>query len=188
MVAAATSSGKNRGQSARSGAMKLHKSHPSQPEVGRRTDDPCRAVDWQGSAGLQDAISLQSVILKAGGLYFALTFAAGLVLGTIRVLRAVPRFGERTAGLMETPLKFVVTILAARWTAQRLVVPRGPFTRLGVGCAALALLLIAEFNVVLWIRGLTIDQYFASRDPVAGTAYLVLLGVFAIMPLLVARR
>lgn len=53
---------------------------------------------------------------------------------------------------------------------------------------ALGLLLAAEFTVVLGLRGLTIGEYFASRDPVAGTVYIVMLGVFAIMPLLVARR
>ena len=31
-------------------------------------------------------------------------------------------------------------------------------------------------------------EYVASRDPVAGMVYLVMLGVFAIMPMLVARR
>ena len=127
-------------------------------------------------------------IVKAGGLYFALVFAAGFALGSIRVLWVVPRFGERTAELMETPIMLVVTILAARWTARRLIVPPTPSTRLGVGFVALGLLLVAEFTVVLWLRGLTIAQYFASRDPVAGTVYIVMLGVFAIMPLLVARR
>jgi len=42
--------------------------------------------------------------------------------------------------------------------------------------------------VVLWLRGLTLNQYFASKDPVSGTVYYVLLGMFAIMPLLVARK
>lgn len=62
-----------------------------------------------------------------------------------------------------------------------------PFARLGIGLVALALLLVAEFPV-LWLRGLTISQYFAGRDPVAGTVYIVMLLVFATMPLLVARR
>jgi hypothetical protein len=35
---------------------------------------------------------------------------------------------------------------------------------------------------------LTIAEYFASRDPVAGTVYAVMFGVFAVMPLLVARK
>lgn len=53
-------------------------------------------------------------MLKAGALYYALVFGAGFVLGPIRVLWVVPRSGERTAELMETPIMLVVTILAAR--------------------------------------------------------------------------
>ena len=59
--------------------------------------------------------------------------------------------------------------------------------RLGVGLVALGLLLVAEFTVVLWLRGLAIGEYLASRDPVSGTVYVMMLGVFAVMPLLVAR-
>jgi len=42
--------------------------------------------------------------------------------------------------------------------------------------------------VVLLVRGLTVGEYLASRDIVSGTAYLALLVVFAVMPLLVGRR
>jgi type IV secretory pathway TrbD component len=49
-------------------------------------------------------------------------------------------------------------------------------------------MLVAEFTLVLWLRGLTIREYLASRDPVSGTVYYVILGGFSIMPLLVARR
>jgi hypothetical protein len=127
-------------------------------------------------------------ILKAGVLYFALVFGAGFVLGTIRTLWIVPRVGARMAELMETPIMLVITIFAARWTVRRLVVPSTPPARLGMGFVALGLLLVAEFTLVLWLRGLTIREYFASRDPVAGTVYYVMLAVFAVMPLLVARR
>ena len=82
----------------------------------------------------------------------------------------------------------VVTILAARWVARRLSLPPAPAARLGVGFVALGLLLTAEFGVVLWLRDLTIRQYLAGRDPVAGTVYIVMLGVFAVMPLLMRRR
>ena len=92
------------------------------------------------------------------------------------------------AELMETPIMFLVTIGAARWLVRRLTVPYTLFSRLGMGCVALSLLLVAEFTIVLWLRGLSISEYFASRDPVSGTVYYVMLGVFAIMPLLVARR
>ena len=127
-------------------------------------------------------------IFKAGVIYFALVFGAGFVLGPIRILWAVPRFGTRMAELMETPIMFVITIVSAWWLVRRLAVPSTLSSRLGMGCIALGLLLVAEFTFVLWLRGLSIGEYLASRDPVSGTVYYVMLGVFAIMPLLLARR
>jgi hypothetical protein len=118
-------------------------------------------------------------ILKAGILYFALVFGTGFVLGPIRILWAVPRFGTRVAELMETPIMLVVTILAARWIVRRLAVPPKPSSRLGMGCVGLGLMLVAEFTLVLWLRGLSISEYLASRDPVSGMVYYVMLGVFA---------
>jgi hypothetical protein len=126
--------------------------------------------------------------LKAGLLYFAIVFGAGFVLGPIRILWAVPRFRERNAELMEAPIMLVVIIVAARWVVRRLAVPPKPSDRLGVGFTALGLLLVAEFTLVLWLRGLSIREYFAGLDPVSGTVYYVMLGVFAVMPLLVARK
>jgi hypothetical protein len=127
-------------------------------------------------------------VVKAGAIYFALVFGAGFVLGTIRTLWVVPRVGARTAELMEMPIMLAVTIMAARWTVLRLAVPPVPSARLGMGCIALVLMLIAEFGFVLWIRGLSIKEYLATRDPVSGAAYYLLLMVFAIMPRLVVRR
>jgi len=127
-------------------------------------------------------------ILRAGVFYFALVFGAGFVLGTIRTLWVVAFFGTRKAEQMEMPIMLAVTIVAARWTVLRLSVPMMWSARLGMGCIALVLMLIAEFGFVLWIRGLSIKEYFATRDPVSGAAYYLLLIVFAIMPLLVARR
>ncbi len=126
--------------------------------------------------------------MKAGLLYFAAVFAAGFVLGTIRVLWIVPHTGSRIAELMETPIMLVVTILAAQWVVRRSALPPAEVTRLGVGLVALGLMLAAEFTLVLWLRGLTIGDYLASRDPISGTVYYLMLGVYAVMPLLVARR
>lgn len=128
------------------------------------------------------------LILKAGVLYFAIVFGAGFVLGSIRVLRIVPRFGERMAELMEVPIMFVVTIVSAQWIVRRLTVPFTRLSRLGMGCVALVLLLVAEFTLVFRLRDLSITEYFANRDPVSGAVYYVMLGVFAIMPLLVVRK
>ena|ERR1700730_19230381 len=127
-------------------------------------------------------------ILKAGVLYFAVVFGTGFVLGTLRTLWVVPRLGTRMAELLEMPVMLVVTIAAAWWIVRRLAVPPTPSRRLGMGGIALSLLLLAEFTVVLWVQGMSIREYLASRDPVSGTAYYVMLGGFAVMPLLVERR
>jgi hypothetical protein len=127
-------------------------------------------------------------ILKAGVLYFVVVFGAGLVLGPIRILWVVPRLGARIAELGEAPIMLVITIVAARWIVRRLAVPPTRLSRLAMGSIALSLMLIAEFTLVLWLRGLSISEYFASRDPVAASVYYAMLAIFAVMPLLMARR
>jgi len=130
----------------------------------------------------------KTLVLKAGVLYFALVFAAGFVLGIIRTLWLVPRFGARTAETRGSAHHAPVTITSALWVVRRLAVPSTRFNRLGMGGVALALLLVTEFTLVLWLRGQSIIDYVASRDPVTGTVYYLLLAVFAITPFLVARR
>ncbi|HXJ96138.1 MAG TPA: hypothetical protein VMT20_25135 [Terriglobia bacterium] len=125
--------------------------------------------------------------IKAGGLYFALVFAAGFVLGTIRTLWVVPRLGVRTAELMEQPIMLGVSILAAGWVVRRLcIAPNWP-RRLALGCIALGLMLLVEYTVVLWIRGLAIRDYFEARDPVSGAVYFITLAAFAVIPVFVGR-
>ena len=124
-------------------------------------------------------------ILKSGALYFALVFGTGFVLGTIRILLVVPRIGTRTAELIETPVMILVSFIAARWTIRPLVAQPTTTERIAIGFVALALLVIAEFTFAIWFQDLTISEYLASRDPVAGTAYVIALGLFAVMPLLV---
>lgn len=83
---------------------------------------------------------------------------------------------------------FALSILTARWVIRRFAIPRTPSKRLGVGFIALGLLLVSELSLVPWLRGLTISESLAGRDPISGTVYYVMLGIFAIMPLLVSRR
>jgi hypothetical protein len=121
-------------------------------------------------------------ILKAAAIYFALVFGAGFTLGAIRTLFVVPRFGVRVAELMEAPVMLAVIVVAARWVVRKVHTEH----RLAIGVLALGLMIAFEFTLVLWLRGLTLDQYFRDRDPVSGAVYYLLLVVFAIMPLLVS--
>jgi hypothetical protein len=127
-------------------------------------------------------------VLNMGALYFAIVFGAGFLLGPIRILWLEPRVGTRWAELTEAPIMLVVMLLATRWIVRRFRVPRTPSGRLGMGFVALALLLGAEFGLVLSLRGMTIGQYLATRDPVSGTVYYVMLLLFALLPYLYARR
>ena len=126
-------------------------------------------------------------VLKSGAVYFALVFGAGFVLGTFRVLWLVPRVGPRIAKLSESPLMLLATVLAARWVNRHLSDGTRPIARLGIGLTALALLLAAEIALGVALRGASVIETLLNRDPVSGTVYYALLGVFALMPWLLAR-
>ena len=127
-------------------------------------------------------------LLKSAVLYFATVFGAGFLLALIRIPVLVPRLGMRVAELIEMPVMLLVIFFAARWIVRRVLDPATQGARLAVGVIALSLLLLTEFSVVLWLQGLTVREAIANRDPVSGAAYASSLIVFALMPLLVARR
>lgn len=129
-----------------------------------------------------------SRVLKAAGLYFAAVFGAGVVLGTLRALWLEPQVGIRTAELIEMPFMLAVMVFAARRIVRRLSLPSCAPVRLEMGFLALALLLIAEFAVVLPLRGLSIGQYFAALDPVSGSVYYAMLVLYALLPELLQSR
>lgn len=125
--------------------------------------------------------------LKAGFLYFLLVFGTGFVLGFVRVVWLLPRLGRRMAELLEVPVMLVVIVVTARWTVRRFRLPARIPARLRVGLIALGLMLATEISVVLWLRSVTLAQCAAHGDRVAGTIYVVMLVVFAVMPALVNR-
>ena len=122
------------------------------------------------------------VAIKAGALYFGIVFAVAFILGTVRVIWIVPRIGARAAELAEMPVLLAVMIVAARHLVRRLAIPRAATTRLAMGAVALLLVLAFDFTVVLYLRGLTPKMYFETLDPVTGTAYYLVLGIFAATP------
>ena len=121
-------------------------------------------------------------ILKAGTAYFALVFGTGFVLGTVRTLWVVPRLGVRTAELLETPFMLVAIVFAAAWISRRIDNVGGSSSRVAVGVLALALLLTAEVIMGVAVLGLSFVEVFTMHDPVSGTVYYAMLGVFAWMP------
>lgn len=127
-------------------------------------------------------------ILLCSFSYFALVFLAGFVLGFIRVLLLVPEIGERYAEFLEMPLMLIVIYFSARLLVYRF--PRLPRLSgyLTVGLIAVSLLLLAEFTFVLSLRNMSLAEYFASRDPVSGSAYALSLVLYLVMPFILARK
>lgn len=125
--------------------------------------------------------------LKAGIAYFSLAFGAGFIMGAIRVPFLVPRLGERLAELLEMPFMFVVIFLAARFITQRFALPATAWVRLSTGLIALGLLLTAELLLAVVLQDRSLGEYVSSRDPISGTVYLVMLALFAAMPIFINR-
>ena len=132
-------------------------------------------------------VKLPMRVLKSAAVYFALVFGAGFVLGTIRVLWVAPRLGTRTAELLESPLMLLTTVLAACWVNRHFSLGARPASSFGVGLIALALLLAAEIGLGVVLRGGSALEVLLNKDPVSGTVYYALLGVYALMPWLLDR-
>jgi hypothetical protein len=122
-----------------------------------------------------------------GAVYFGLVLGVGFTLGIVRVLWLEPRLGERLAEFAEAPLMFVAIFFSARFVVRRFPTPRQRDYVLS-GALALFLLILVEFSVVLGLRGLSISQYMAERDPIAGGVYVFMLATFAAMPWLLGRK
>lgn len=124
--------------------------------------------------------------LRAALLYFALVMGAGFVMGCVRVPLLVPRIGARYAELAEMPFMLMAIVLAARHVVRRFVLLPRPKVRLQVGFVALVLSVGAELMLSTVLQDRSVASYVASRDPVSGSVYLVLLMVFALMPAILA--
>ena len=127
-------------------------------------------------------------LIKPALLYFGWVFGAGFVLGAIRVPLLVPRLGERYAELLEMPLMLVVIVVAARWLQQRFALTGKRLMSAAIGLLALALLLFAELLLIVVMQQRSLAEYIASRDPVSGTVYLLMLVFYAALPAILAGR
>lgn len=121
--------------------------------------------------------------LKASLAYFAGVFSIAFILGAIRVALVVEHLGERWAELLELPLILLASYGVARMCMRRF----GPFTagsRLRIGIFALVFMISAELGLN-FSMGQDLGEYISSRDPVSGSAYLLALALFSLMPLIV---
>jgi hypothetical protein len=121
-------------------------------------------------------------IFKMGTIYFAIVFTTGFVLGIIRTLWLVPHLGIRNAELLEMPFMLTAIVVAATWIGTHLDREAVGAPRIAIGVLALTLLLSAEIIVGVSLQGLSVVEVFTKHDPISGSVYYAMLGVFAAMP------
>ena len=99
---------------------------------------------------------------RAGLFYFAIIFACGFLLGTVRTLLLLPAFGPLVAVALELPVMLgLAWIVAGRLTRGRAALADAA-ARLSMGGIALALLMVAEFALAIAGVGQAPSAYAAS--------------------------
>lgn len=124
---------------------------------------------------------------KAATIYFALVFAAGFVLGTIRTIALAPYLGPALATILELPLMLLISWLACDWVVNRYAIAPHIKTRVSMGLIAFALLIAAETALGMLGFGRSLaDQIAIYREtgPALGLAAQM---AFALFPIVQAR-
>lgn len=126
------------------------------------------------------------MVLRLGFRYFALVFAAGMVLGTVRTLWIEPRLGPLVAVALELPVMLGLSVLACRGMLRGRAV--GLAAAAAMGAVALVLLLLAEAAVSISLGGLTLAGHLAlyrQPGPLLGLAGQL---VFAALPMVLRQK
>ncbi len=126
--------------------------------------------------------------LAAGTAYFAVVFAAGFVLGFLRVGQVAPRIGELPAVLLELPFMLAVSWYVCRWIVGKMAVPRDLASRMIMGGVAFGLLMAAELAMSVLLFGSTVTEHFgAFAEPHALAGLVGQLG-FAAFPVALRKN
>jgi len=120
----------------------------------------------------------------AGFLYFAIVFAAGFVLGAIRISLIAPLTGDLFATLIELPVILGASWIACLFVLRRLQVAERLSARLVMGAAAFALLIGAEVALGLGLMHRTLETQLAAMKTAPALIGLGGQVLFAFFPLI----
>jgi hypothetical protein len=120
--------------------------------------------------------------LRLGLIYFAVIFAVGFGLGTIRTLMLIPVLGELGAVLVELPvILFIAWAVCSRLLRDRHLTTAEAAT---MGASAFMLLMLGEAGLSLWLAGRTMAEHLALYAEPAHVIGLAGQLAFAAFPLL----
>jgi hypothetical protein len=126
-------------------------------------------------------------IALAGVAYFAMAFAAGFLLGTLRVFLIVPHTGELTAVALELPIMLAVSAFAAGVSIRWFRVPPQAADRLMMGVVGFVLLQVAEIALGLVGFGRSFQDQLAALCSASGLLGLAGQVAFALFPMFIGR-
>ncbi len=125
---------------------------------------------------------------RAGIAYFAIVFAAGFLLGAVRVALVAPSVGETGAVVVELPVILTASWLSCRWCVRKFDVAESVAARLVMGATAFALLMIAELCLSILGMNRTLGDHLAALGSPSGLIGLFGQALFALFPALQALR
>lgn len=138
----------------------------------------------EGGAVEKTGPSTAARVLRAAGLYFAVVFAAGLILGPPRVLWLEPWLGRTLAVLCEAPLLILAMWLGAGVAPKWAGMHEGWPAYLIMGVVALLLQQIADLAVGFGFRGMNLTEQLAYFTTPPGYIYAFTLLLFTLMPII----
>ena len=118
---------------------------------------------------------------RAALFYFAVVFAGGFVLGTMRVFLLIPAFGPLRAVLIELPFMLLLSWLTCGWAMRRFAVRRQK-AALVMGAAAFVFLMAAELALARFGFGQSVGEFLRGLITSAGAVGLAGQLAFALFP------
>ena len=126
----------------------------------------------------------------AGAAYVGIVFAAGFLLGTLRVAVLAARIGETAAVMLELPIMLAISWIACRWLIARFDVAAILAPRLVMGGLAFAILILAEIGVSIVGFGRTFSDslgHYRELAAMLGLAGQIAFAAFPALQLAISR-
>lgn len=142
---------------------------------------------WWGRGATPPSGAPRVAIARAGAAYWAIVFALGFLLGTVRVLWLEPAIGTLPAVLAEMPVMLVASWLSARWLLERFAIVRAR-AALAMGVLAFAMLMGSEVLFAIVLPGNSPQQWMAGMATTAGLMGLCGQVLFGLLPWLIRSR